>query len=269
MPKHFRPKLGQHFLADRAYRQRILEELALEPEDCVVEIGAGTGAMTSLLAERARKIIAVELDDALAGRLAEEVRELPQVEILRRDILSVDFRALRRRLRAGRFFVFGNIPYYITSPILHHLLDSSEQIRAMGLLMQEEVAERLISAPGARDYGYLTVRTQWSARPRIALRVPPGAFSPPPQVRSALVMFQVIRPPLVKSSEAARFEQFSKQCFAQKRKTLANNLGAAYPREKVEAALAALSLSPTARAEEISVQTLIKLFRHLRTRRER
>ena len=183
------PKLGQHFLHDARYRARILAALPLVSSDVVFEIGPGRGAMTGLLAERARKVIAIEIDKKLAQALQEEFRHTSRVEIVLGDVLGVDFATLCRREGVAQGFVFGNLPYYITSPILHRLFAQRDSIRAMGLLMQREVAERVTAMPGTRDYGYLTVATQIYAQPRIALAVPPGAFSPAPKVHSALVTF--------------------------------------------------------------------------------
>ena len=191
----------------------------------VFEIGPGRGAMTALLAERARKVMAIEIDSVLAQGLQEDFQEESRVEIILADVLRVDFAALCRQEGIAQGFVFGNLPYYITSPILHHLFAQRDSIRAMGLLMQREVAERLTAAPGTRDYGYLTVATQIYSQPQIALAVPPGAFSPAPKVQSALVTFRMKakfdRWPQETYDE---FLEFVKRCFAQKRKNLLNNL---------------------------------------------
>ena len=149
-----RPKLGQHFLHDQGYRNKILEALPLEADDVVIEIGPGRGAMTALLAGRARRVIAIELDRALAQGLQEEFPEESRVQVIPADVLRVDFAALCRQAEVEQAFVFGNLPYYITSPILHHLFAQRDAIRSMGLLMQREVAERLTAEPGTRDYGY-------------------------------------------------------------------------------------------------------------------
>ena len=143
-----RPKLGQHFLTSENYRQRIVASLPLGADDLVLEIGPGRGAMTELLAARARRVIAVELDVALAKQLAENLRDNAKIEIVRGDILTADLSALCRRNGFERCVVFGNLPYYITSPILHHLFDQADSIHSMSLLVQREVAERLTARPG-------------------------------------------------------------------------------------------------------------------------
>ncbi len=264
MARFRRPKLGQHFLASTAYRQRIVDALPLCPEDLVVEIGSGRGAMTALLAKRAMRVVAVEFDASLAEELQKNLQTDLPVDIVRADILSTDLSSLCRKYKSDQCFVFGNLPYYITSPIIHHLMDSARWIRGMALLVQREVAMRITARPGSRSYGYLSVLTQLHAEPRIAMHVPPGAFSPPPRVQSALVGFRM-RPQFPAWSAKARtlFLTFVKQCFAQKRKNLANNLGGSYGRERVVEALAALDLPTTTRAEELAIEDFAELLHGL------
>ncbi len=266
-----RPKLGQHFLSDAGYRRRVVDALDLRPDDLVLEIGAGRGAMTHLLAERVRKVVALELDPRLAGALKETPELSPKVEVLEGDILLTDLAALCRQNGTGSCFVFGNLPYYITSPIIHHLLDFAASIRAMGLLVQREVAERLTAAPGSRTYGYLSVLAQLHTEAHIVLAVPPGAFSPHPKVQSALVAFKMKsrfphrlafadEPSLHGFKGRERFLEFVKCCFAQKRKNLVNNLARDYSRKKIEGALLHSGLPTTARAEQLTLEQLAQLF---------
>jgi 16S rRNA (adenine1518-N6/adenine1519-N6)-dimethyltransferase len=284
VPRTRRPKLGQHFLASSAYRRRIAEALHLRADDLVIEIGAGRGAMTELLAARAGRVVAIELDAVLAASLREKLKATPQIEVLQADILTTDLAALCREHEAEKCFVFGNLPYYITSPILHRLFAFAPWIRAMALLVQREVAGRLTALPGRRAYGYLSVLTQLYSRPRVVLGVPPGAFSPPPRIHSALVDFRMIpqlpewvrereaspipagpaaRPREIAFDPAARFLDFVKCCFAQKRKNLLNNLAGIYSRERVGQALAALDLPPNTRAEQLALSQFAGLFAHL------
>jgi len=259
-----RPKLGQHFLQDPHYRKRILNELPLRADDVVIEIGPGRGAMTGLLVECVRKVVAIEIDSLLAQRLQEKFAKESRVAILHTDVLSVDFAELCRQQGVSQCLVFGNLPYYITSPILHHLFAYRDCICAMGLLVQREVGERLAAAPGTRDYGYLTICTQLYFQPRIALTVPPGAFTPPPRVHSALVAFQVrTRFPNWTREEAKEFLEFAKRCFAQKRKTLLNNLQGSFSRDQVARALAEAGKPTNLRAEQLPVEELVAVFEHL------
>ncbi len=264
MPKPRRPKLGQHFLADVRYRSRIVQALGLRPDDLVIEIGPGHGAITPLVAAQARQVAAVELDPALAAELQQKFQQEPRVEVINADILATDLAAICRRFQARECFIFGNLPYYITSPIIHHLLEFAGSIRAMGLLVQREVAERLAARPGSRDYGYLTVLAGLYASPHVALEVPPGAFSPPPKVHSALVCFEMHSPDArIGRGRERKFQTFLKQCFAHKRKKLLNCLAEAYPRERVEQELERLNVPLKARAEQLSLNDFISLFSNL------
>jgi len=261
---HRRPKLGQHFLHDPRYRARILEALPLEAGDVVFEIGPGRGAMTALLAGHVRKVIAIEIDRVLAQGLQGDFREDSRVEIILADVLNVDFTALCRQEGIAQGFVFGNLPYYITSPILHHLFAQRDSIRAMGLLMQQEVAERLTAAPGTRDYGYLTIAAQIYSQPQIVLTVPPGAFSPAPKVQSALVTFGM-KPDFKRWPRETReeFLQFVKRCFGQKRKNLLNNLASVYPRRQIMQAIEEVGEFANVRAEQLSLEELASNFMRL------
>ena len=264
MPSPQRPKLGQHFLQDLGYRKRILDELRLAASDVVIEIGPGRGAMTALLAQRARKVVAIEIDSELAARLQGEFAREPRIAIVRGDVLEVDFAELVREQGASECWVFGNLPYYITSPILHRLFEFRQCIRAMALLVQREVADRLAAEPGTRDYGYLTVSTQLYSQPAIVLSVPPGAFSPPPNVHSALVIFQMrARFPRWTPKQCQAFLEFAKRCFAQKRKNLLNNLATHYSRERVAQALASAGKAQNLRAEQLSVEEIATVFENL------
>lgn len=259
-----RPKLGQHFLHDSRYRSLIADALPLAAGEVVIEIGPGKGAMTSLLAARARKVIGIELDRALAQSLQEDFRDDRRVEIILGDVLDVDFAALCRQEGAAQGFVFGNLPYYITSPILHHLFAQRESICAMGLLMQREVADRLTAVPGTRDYGYLTIATQLYSQPQAVLSVPPGAFSPPPKVQSALVTFQMkARFDLWPQPVCDGFLNFVKRGFAQKRKNLLNNLAPIYSRNRIMQALEQAGRPAGARAEQLSLEELAAIFEFL------
>jgi 16S rRNA (adenine1518-N6/adenine1519-N6)-dimethyltransferase len=253
VPHPARPKLGQHFLRDRQFQRRIVESLAIQSNDLVLEIGPGRGAMTELLAARAQQIVAIEVDRELARMLQQKFSNKLGIEVLEADILLSDLSTLCRRYQRERCFVFGNLPYYITSPIIHHLLDYAGWICGMGLVVQREVAERLSALPGSRDYGYLTVLTQLGTNPHIEFGIPPGAFSPPPKVDSALVTFQMkgIQHP---AEQRKTLLEFVKLCFAHKRKNLLNNLAPAYPRQRVETELAALKLPQTIRAEQLELE---------------
>jgi 16S rRNA (adenine1518-N6/adenine1519-N6)-dimethyltransferase len=270
-------RLGQHFLASAAWRERIARlvlgaapaagkiaarDAGSELGDLWIEIGAGHGEMTSLLARQARRLIAIELDPKLLPRLREQTADLPNVEVIPGDVLALDLAELAG---AERFRVYGNLPYYITSPIVHRLLEHADRLEAAFLVVQLEVAARIAARPGSRDYGYFSAFTQFYSRPEILLRIPPGAFRPPPKVSSALVAlrFPGERSQLgIKSGsgDEARFVEFLKICFAQKRKTLRNNLRSLMPQERATALLRDCGIAPSARAEQVGLAEFARMF---------
>lgn len=265
MVKRRRPKLGQHFLSDPRYCSRVVDALELRPDDLVIEIGPGHGAVTGLLASRARAVVAVELDSELVDELRQNFRPSPHVEIIHGDVLLTDLGEICRRHNVERCHIFGNLPYYITSPIIHHVLGFAGQVRAMGLLVQREVADRLVAQPGSRDYGYLTLFTRLFCSARVVLQVPPGAFSPPPRVHSAFVRFGMHPGRRAGSlKDEQKFLRFLKQSFAHKRKKLLNCLAPLYSRQRVEAQLERLGLPLQVRAEELSLEQFVALFSSLR-----
>jgi 16S rRNA (adenine1518-N6/adenine1519-N6)-dimethyltransferase len=253
-------KLGQHFLADSSWQERIANAVRIDG-GVWVEIGAGHGEMTTRLAKRASEVFAIELDARLASRLREVVAPCKNVVVVESDVMAVDFEKLTK---GERFSVYGNLPYYITSPILHRLFEHVERIAAIHIVIQFEVAERIAAQPGSRDYGYLSVVSQWFGRPEIAFRIPPGAFRPPPKVDSALVSFRM--PGARKENSVVdenAFLDFVKECFAQKRKTLRNNLKARLG-ARAEEVLREVGLSADARAEELTVSQFVALFQFAR-----
>ena len=225
----------------------------------VVEIGPGRGALTGLLAERAQRLIAIELDRILSAQLRMKYAARSDVEIVEGDVLQVDLAALIGRGRKAR--VVGNLPYYITSPILEHLFRFSGHIEGMVLLVQREVAERIAARPGSRDYGLLSVVTQLHARVEVLFTLPPGAFSPPPKVHSTALRLTPFEQELAVPRDG--FVEFLKLSFAQKRKTLANNLKPRYGEAAVRTALAAAGLRADVRAEAVPLEKAAAVFRSL------
>lgn len=265
MVKRRRPKLGQHFLSDTRYCSRVADALDLRPEDLVIEIGPGHGAVTGLLASRARSVVAIELDSELVDELRQTFLQSPNVEIIHGDVLLTNLGEICRRHHAERCHIFGNLPYYITSPIIHHVLGFAGQVRAMGLLVQREVADRLVAQPGSRDYGYLTVFARLYSSPQVILQIPPGAFSPLPKVHSAFVRFAMhAGGASVIPENEQNFLQFLKQSFAYKRKKLLNCLAPMYTRQRVEAELQRVGLPLQVRAEQLSLEQFVALFSGLR-----
>jgi len=264
-----RQRMGQHFLRDLGWRKRLLATLPRDNSDTWIEIGAGHGEMTELLAANGRRVVAIEGDPKLAEGLREKVASTvagcAAVTVVAGDVLEQDFAMLAR---GERFRVYGNLPYYITSPILHRLFDYADQIDSIHIVIQLEVAERIVAHPGRGEYGYLSTICQFYTKPRIALRLPPGAFSPPPKVDSALVAmtFPGERARLNVGNAAAetRFLEFVQSCFSQKRKTLRNNLRATSSDEQIHSAMTAAGLETDARAEQLSLAQFADVFRHLK-----
>ncbi|HXQ25386.1 MAG TPA: 16S rRNA (adenine(1518)-N(6)/adenine(1519)-N(6))-dimethyltransferase RsmA [Candidatus Acidoferrales bacterium] len=256
--------MGQHFLADASWQARIFDTLPRSLDEPWIEIGAGHGEMTHLLAAKGHRVIAIEADARLADGLKQRLRakpeEWPGVEVVAGDVLRLDL----GNLTPGKFRVYGDLPYYITSPILHHLFGYADRIASIHVVMQLEVAERIVARPGRREYAYLSTACQFYTKPEIVLRIPPGAFRPAPRVRSALV--SMILPGERESLHVAdekRFLQFVQLCFGQKRKTLRNNLRAMAPDQRIHDALAACGLRPDARAEQLSLPQFSTLFANL------
>jgi 16S rRNA (adenine1518-N6/adenine1519-N6)-dimethyltransferase len=261
-----RQRLGQHFLADAGWREQIARAIGVSPHStvrpssadaapdrsyCWIEIGAGHGEMTEHLLSTRAAVYAVELDAPLAARLQKLAKKFPNLMVVHGDVLETDLAALAagRRIR-----LYGNLPYYITSPILHHFFMFADLIDEIHIVIQEEVALRLTAKPETKQYGYLSVVTQLYTRPEFVLRIPRGAFSPPPEVGSALVTLRLPgeRAKLKLRDEMA-FLDFVKLCFAQKRKTLVNNLRSLAKPDFVREALTSQSLRLDARAEQLPV----------------
>jgi 16S rRNA (adenine1518-N6/adenine1519-N6)-dimethyltransferase len=258
-----RQRLGQHFLSDADWREQIPRAIGVSPHSalqpspaldlsyCWIEVGAGHGEMTEHLVATGAPVIAIELDALLMARLQRLTKKSPNLTVVQGDVLETDLATLAggRRIR-----LYGNLPYYITSPILHHFFAFADLIDEIHIVIQEEVALRLTAEPETKQYGYLTVATQLYTRPEFVLQIPRNAFSPPPEVGSALV---TLRLPGKRAELALRSEEtfldFVKLCFSKKRKTLINNLRALATPDTVREALAAQGLRLDARAEQLSV----------------
>jgi len=261
------PKLGQNFLVDDAARHAIVDALGDVSDRTVIEIGPGHGAITSILAGRCRRLIAIEVDRALAAELRFQFRAQAQVEIVEADVLEVDLAALLSEGESAD--VVGNLPYYITSPILMRLFAAGtrELVTRGVLMMQREVADRLAAAPGVRDYGLLSATTQMNARVETLFTLAPSAFSPPPDVFSTVLRLEFVPRFEELDVDAAGFDAFLRTCFAQKRKTLANNLRAAgYSPGELQAAWPA-EIPLLARAESIALEPMAQLYRALTSAR--
>ncbi len=252
-----RQRLGQHFLHSASWLDRIARTLPLHPQETWIEIGAGHGEMTGRLQGDGRRVIAIEMDPSLVSGLRKRAAaEWSGVEVLEADALAVDF----ANLGGAQFRVYGNLPYYITSPLIRRVFQAADAVRSLHIVIQKEVAERIVATPGHRAYGFLSALCQFYSRPKIVFSIPPGAFRPPPRVSSALVELQV--PGARKDLEIAddaEFLEFIQRCFGQKRKTLRNNLRTFVAPSSIEAALELARIDPWARAEELPVAAFARL----------
>lgn len=255
-----RKSLGQHFLSDRRILERIADALAPTSDDTVVEIGSGHGTLTEILRERAGRVIAIEYDRALA-RLLRDKYAHENVTVVEADVLSVDLPAVA----GGPFLLAGNVPYYITTPILFQALQRPRALRSV-FLVQKEVAERMTALPGGRTYGALSVNVQALARAELVMRVAPGAFRPPPKVDSALVRVVPREDPVVHIEEEKPFSEFVLATFGQRRKQMRRVLRgiAALDAEAAERVLVQLGIEPTLRPETLTPEQLAAVFRATR-----
>lgn len=268
-----KPKLGQNFLADTSAAEKIVDALGDPSQTVVVEVGPGKGALTQVLAQRAGRLIAVELDRMLATELRYNYRLQPHVEIIEADVLKLDFRTVLNRtigplndlrpLKPSRANVVGNLPYYITSDILLRLFEFHDQFNLIVIMVQREVADRIAAKPGSRDYGLLSATAQLYTRVEKLFDLPPGAFVPPPKVHSAVLRMTVSPRFEELQVKPAEFISFLKIAFAMKRKTLMNNLKKDYPEEKIRGALDNLGIRPDVRAEALPLEKSAAIFRQL------
>ena len=266
--------MGQHFLSSDEYARRIADALGDTSQSTVLEIGPGRGVITSLLARRARRLIAVELDRVLAAQLRLKFGMSRTVEIIEADILAVDLDSLFGpkpglgrpgiELKPEPVKVVGNLPYYITSDILLRLFEYSRYFESIVIMVQREVADRIAAEPGGREYGMLSATAQLHARVEKLFSVPPGAFAPPPKVHSAVLRLTISPQQEQLGVAGDGFIDFLRLSFGQKRKTLWNNLKGTYAEGDLRRALADAHVKTTARAETLSLEQSAALFRALR-----
>jgi 16S rRNA (adenine1518-N6/adenine1519-N6)-dimethyltransferase len=253
-------RLGQHFLTRKSTLDRIAESACGERTPLVIEIGAGRGALTESLLERAEKVVAIEVDPVLIHYLRQKFRDAldaGRLILAEGDILKTDLAAW------GPAVIAGNLPYYITSPILERLFAAGASCKRAVILVQAEVAARIVARPGSRDYGYLSVMVQVQARAERLFEVPRTSFRPPPKVDSAVVRLEP--GDAAKGygiNDLASFLKFTGNCFRYKRKTLRNNLAGLYERSAVESLV-----GPKDRAEALNIAEFAKLFQALTMRR--
>ncbi len=261
-----RKKYGQNFLIDAGVIRGIIGAAQITKEDCVLEIGPGIGSMTQLLSEAAGRVICVEIDESLRPVLSETLEDCDNVKILWQDILRTDLRGICGEYNEGRpLKVVANLPYYVTTPILMQLLEQKNVFSSITVMVQKEVADRIRSGPGSKEYGALSLAVQYFARPQAVMTVSPSCFIPRPGVDSSVLCLKAYEEAPVQCEEKVMFGLI-RAAFNQRRKTLANAVshgyavgGKQYSREEVTDALAQMGLPPTVRGEALSLEEFARL----------
>lgn len=261
---HFRfsHSLGQNFILREEILQEIVALSQITDAECVLEIGAGAGTLTYFLCEKAAKVLAFEIDRALLPVLHEILEPFGNVRIINEDIMKADLPALTEEyFGKNAFSVVANLPYYITTPVLMLLLESALPIAGITVMVQKEVAERIVASAGCKDYGALTLAVQYRMDAQIVLEVPASAFLPAPKVDSAVILLKKRKEPPVRVVSEQLFFQTVKAAFSMRRKTMANNLCASFglSKERARIILEKLGLNPSVRGEALDMEQLAAL----------
>lgn len=267
---HFQKKYGQNFLIDSNILDKIIRVADVNQDDCVLEIGPGIGTMTQYLCERAREVVAVEIDKKLIPILEQDtLSAYNNVTIINEDILKVDINAIvQEKNNKKPIKVVANLPYYITTPIIMGLFESHVPLESITIMVQKEVAERMQVGPGTKDYGALSLAVQYYAKPEVMLTVPAGCFMPRPNVDSSVIKLTRYEKPCVSVSDEKWMFDIIRASFNQRRKTLVNGLGNApelnLTKENILSALGKMGLSPTVRGEALTLEQFASLADVLR-----
>lgn len=259
-----RKGLGQHYLTDPRILSDIVAAAELPPDAVVIEVGPGPGALTAALAPVSGRLIAIELDNRLAPLLAELYEDWPPVHVIHADALKLSpAQALEKTGGVAPYYALGNIPYYITSPLLRHFLEAELPPERMVFTIQLDVARRIVAQPP--QMSLLAVSVQIYARPQIVRKLPPGAFTPPPKVHSAVLRLDILPQPLISPEQREAFFRVVRAGFGQKRKTLRNSLAAGLhiSTTVTEAAISAADLSPRQRAQELDIPQWLRLMNEI------
>ena len=260
----FQKKFGQNFLIDTHVLEKIIAAAGVTKDDCVLEIGPGIGTMTQYLAESARHVIAVEIDQNLIPILKDTLSAYENVTVINKDILKVDIQALAQEYNGGRpIKVVANLPYYITTPIIMGLFESNVPIDNITVMVQKEVADRMQVGPGTKDYGALSLAVQYYAEPYIVANVPPNCFMPRPNVGSAVIRLTRHQTPPVTAKDPKLMFALIRAPFNQRRKTLQNGLNnspdISFTKEQIAAAIESLGLPAAVRGEALTLEQFAAL----------
>lgn len=261
---NFQKKFGQNFLIDTRVLEKIMDSAEITKEDCVLEIGPGIGTMTQYLAERAGRVVVVEIDKNLIPILQDTLSEYDNITIINDDILKVDINKIVEELNGGRpIKVVANLPYYITTPIIMGLFESHVPLQSITIMVQKEVADRMQVGPGTKDYGALSLAVQYYAKPEIVANVPPNCFIPRPNVGSAVIRLTRYELPPVQVQDEKRMFALIRASFNQRRKTLMNGLSNApelhITKEQIAQALESMGLPLTIRGEALTLEQFAQL----------
>ena len=260
----FQKKYGQNFLIDTHVLDKIVRAAQIEPDDCVLEIGPGIGTMTQYLSRAAKKVIAVEIDRALIPILEDTLGGYDNVKIINEDVLKTDIARLAEEENGGEpLKVVANLPYYITTPIIMGLFESGVPLRSITVMVQKEVADRMQTGPGSKDYGALSLAVQYYAKPYIVANVPPNCFMPRPKVGSAVIRLERYKEPPVKAENEKLMFRIIRASFNQRRKTLANGLKNSaeldFTKEEIEEAITRIGKSAGVRGETLTLEDFANL----------
>lgn len=260
----FQKRFGQNFLIDTHVLEKIIASANITKDDFVLEIGPGIGTMTQYLAEAAREVAAVEIDNTLIPILADTLKDWDNVTVINNDVLKVDLRQLAIEKNGGRpIKVVANLPYYITTPIIMGLFENKVPIDSITIMVQKEVADRMQVGPGTKDYGALSLAVQYYAKPQIVANVPPNCFMPRPKVGSAVIRLEKYEQPPVQVKDEKLMFRIIRASFNQRRKTLVNGLKnsqeLSFTKEEIEKALTGCGLSLNVRGEALTLEQFAEL----------
>jgi 16S rRNA (adenine1518-N6/adenine1519-N6)-dimethyltransferase len=258
-------RLGQHFLIDRSILNKVIWTAQVEKEDAVLEVGPGLGEMTIALARQAKRVIAIEIDSKLVAILNEKMKNYPNVEVVKSDILKVDFNQFLKK-EGHPIKVVANLPYQVSTQLLFRFIESKETFSTFTLMLQKEVAERMVAPPGGKEYGPLSIFIQMFLDVSIRFFIKPSAFFPPPKVESAVVHMVWKEKPMIETNDEEWFKRVVKACFGYRRKTLVNALRhseLSLP-ESIELKMEAIGIDPRRRPETLTIQEYASLAKVLR-----
>ena len=265
---NFQKRYGQNFLIDEGILEDIIDKSGITSDDCVLEIGPGIGTLTQYLAEKAGRVVAVEIDKALIPILADTLSDYDNVTVINDDILKVDITKIAQDYNSGKpLKVVANLPYYITTPIVMELLEGDAPIDSITVMVQKEVADRMQCGPGTKDYGALSLAVGYYADAKVILNVSPSCFMPQPKVGSSVIKLDIYDKPPVETADSKYMFKVIRAGFNMRRKTLVNALlggSLGLTREQIEAALTQMNLSPTIRGEALTLAQFAELADILR-----